>query len=54
MLEITSNFRNSLDLFDLATFGTNYGLQTADKAITSCTKVALQYFGSFLVEHPFE
>ena len=41
MLEKTSNFRINLDLFYLAIFGTNYGLQTADKA----TKVALRYFG---------
>ena len=36
-----------LDLFELATFGTNYGLQTGGKAITCCTKVALRYFGPF-------
>ena len=47
MWEITSNFRISLDLFELATFGTNYGLQTADKAIIGCTKVALRYFEPF-------
>ena len=51
MLEITSNFRISLDLFELAIFGTNYGLQTADKAITGCTKVALRYFGLFPLKH---
>ena len=47
MLEITSNFRISLDLFELAIFGTNYGLKTADNTIIGCTKVALRYFGSF-------
>ena len=34
ILEITLNFRMSLNLFEFATFGTNYGLQTAGKAIT--------------------
>ena len=48
MLEIPSNFRISLDLFGLANFGTTYSLQTADKAIAGCTKVALRYFGSFM------
>ena len=43
-LEITSNFRISLDLFELATFGINYGLQTADKAITGCTKVSAVFW----------
>ena len=47
MLEITSNFRICLDLFKLASFGTNYGLQTADEEITNCTKVDLRYFGPF-------
>ena len=50
MWEIKSNFGISLDLFELATFDTNYGLQTADKAITGCTKVALRYFGLFLAK----
>ena len=45
MLKITSNFVFSLDLFELDTFGRNYDLQTANKAITGCTKVALRYFG---------
>ena len=45
ILKITSSFRISLDLFELATFGRNYGLQTANKATTGCTKVALRYFG---------
>ena len=31
----------------MATFGTNYGLQKGDKAITGCTKVLLRYFGPF-------
>ena len=44
MLEITSHFKISLDLFEMATFGTNYGLLTADKAIAGGTKVALPYF----------
>ena len=39
MLEIISNFKNSLDLFELATFG---------------TKVALQYFGSFPTKRRLE
>ena len=47
MLEITSSFRISLDFFGLATFGANYGLQIANKAITGCTKVAVRYFGPF-------
>ena len=47
MLEMTSNFRISLDSFELAICGTNYGLQTADKVITDCTKVALWYFDPF-------
>ena len=38
MLEISLNFRISLDLFELATFGRNYGLQAADKVITGCMK----------------
>ena len=42
ILEITSTFRISLDLFELATFGVNYGLQTAGKVITGRTKVALR------------
>ena len=47
MLEIATNFRISLDLFELATVGMNYGLQTAGKTITSCTKVTLLYFIPF-------
>ena len=54
MLEITLNFKNSLDLYELATFGTNYSLQTADKAITDCTKVALRYLSPFPVKHRLE
>ena len=47
MLKIPSNLRLSLDLLELATFGTNYGLETANKATTIYTKVALRYFGPF-------
>ena len=42
------------DLFELATFGTNYGSQTADKDITDCMKVALQYFSPFPAKRRFE
>ena len=34
----------------MATFGTNYGLQTADKAVTGCTKVALRFYGPLPVK----
>ena len=44
MLERISNFRISLDLFELATFHMNYGLQTANETVTRCPKVALRYF----------
>ena len=44
MSEIKSKFRISLDLFELATFGTNYGLQTVNETVTRCPKVALRYF----------
>ena len=54
ILEKTSNFRISLDLFELATFGTNYGPQTADKAITGCKRVTLRYFGPFPAKRHFE
>ena len=47
MSERTSNFRISLDLFELVTFGTNYGLQTANETVTRCPNVALRYFGPF-------
>ena len=47
MLEVTSNFRISLDLI---TFGMNYGLKTADKVITGCTNVTLRYFGPLLLK----
>ena len=47
MSEIASNFRISLDLFELVTFGTNYGLQAANETVTRCPKVALRYFGPF-------
>ena len=39
-----SNFRITLDLFELATFGTNYGLQTDNETFRRCPKVALRYF----------
>ena len=44
MLAMKSNFRISLDLFELATFGTNYGLQSLKETVTRCPKVALRYF----------
>ena len=44
LLEIKSNFRISLDLFELTILGTNYGLQTANETVTCCPKVALRYF----------
>ena len=53
MLDITSNFRMSLDLFELATFGTNYGLQIADKAVTYGEEVALRYFGPCPGQNPY-
>jgi hypothetical protein len=31
----------------MATFGPNYGLETADESIASCPQVALRYFGPF-------
>ena len=43
-MKIKSNFRISLDLFELARFGTNYGLQTVNEIVTHCPKVALRYF----------
>ena len=30
-------------MFELVTFGTNYGLQTANETVTRCPNVALQY-----------
>ena len=33
-----------LDFFELATFGTNYGLQAVNETVTRCSKVVLQYF----------
>ena len=44
MSEIKLNFRISLDLFELATFGTNYGLQTVNETVTRCPQVVLRYF----------
>ena len=44
MLEIKSNFRISLDLFELANFGTNYGFQTVNETVTRCPKVVLRFY----------
>ena len=44
MSQIKSTFETSLDLFELAAFGTNYGLQTENETVTRCPKVALRYF----------
>ena len=44
MSEIKSNFRISLDLFELTIFGTNYGIQTVNESSRRCPKVALRYF----------
>ena len=54
MLEITSNFKINLDLFEWATFFKNYGHQTAYKAITGCTKMALRYFGPMAAKRSLE
>ena len=54
MLEIKTNFRISLDSFEMATFGTNYGLQTANETITRCPKVALRYFVTLAVKRFLE
>ena len=51
---MTSNFRISLVSFELATFDTNYGLQTAEKTITGCMKAALRYFGPFSAKRRLE
>ena len=53
-MEITSNFRISVDLFELATFDTSSYLQTANKAITGCTKATLRYFSPFLAKRCLE
>ena len=45
MSEIASNFRISLDLFELVTFGTNNGLH--NETVTRCSNVALRYFDPF-------
>ena len=50
MSEIKAHFRVSLDFFELASFGTNYGLQTANETVTRCTKVALRHFVPFAVK----
>ena len=44
-LEIASNFKISLDLFELVTFGTNYDPQTVNETVTRYPNVALRYFG---------
>ena len=44
MSEIISNFRISLDLFELATFGIHCGPQMVYEIVTRCPKVALRYF----------
>ena len=54
MLEIKSNFRISIDLFELANFGTNYGLQTVTETVTRCPKVALRYFVPLAAKHFLE
>ena len=41
-------------MFELVIFGTNYGLQTADKAIIGFMKVALWYFGPFQAKRHLE
>ena len=54
MSERKSNFRISLDLFELATFGTNYGLQKVNETVTSCPKVAPRYFVSLAAKRFLE
>ena len=54
MSKIKSNFRISLDLFESATFGTNYGLQTVNETVTRCPKVALWYFVPLAAKHFLE
>ena len=54
MTEIASNFRISLDLFELVTFGTNYGLQTANETVTRCPNVTLWYFGQIFTNLAFQ
>ena len=44
MSEIKSNFRISLDLFELVFFVLNFGLETANKSVTRSPKMALRYF----------
>ena len=41
-------------MLELPTFGTNYDHQTADKASTVCTKVALWYFCPFPAKRRLE
>ena len=54
MSEIKSNFKNSLDLFELASFGTNYGRQTVNESVTRCPKVALRYLVLLTMKHLLE
>ena len=42
MSEIASNFKISLDLFELITFDTNDDLQTTNQTVTQCPNVALR------------
>ena len=44
MSEIKQNLRITLDMFELATLGANYGLQTVNEIVTRCPKVTLRYF----------
>ena len=53
-MELTSNFRINIDLFELTIFATNFDLQTADKAIKGCMKQALRYFGPFPAKRRLE
>ena len=52
--EIASNFRICVDLLKLFTFGTSFGLQTANETVTCCPNVALRYFGQFLAKRLLE
>ena len=54
LLKITSNFRISLDLFELVNFVMNYSLQMIDKTITGYTKVALRHFVPFPAKRHLE
>ena len=54
MSELASKFRICLDLFELVTFDTNFGLQTANETVSRCPNVALRYFGEFPVKRLLE